>query len=91
MSPISRPGVTCDLCNSYFGQKVEDVAVRSILLMAFRLISSAPSKKGKLHRRDRKAGLFAASGRPGHVDLVRIPSRVKGPAAVVGYLKFSAA
>ena len=47
-SPIGRPGVTCDACNQYFGQKVESKALRSFPFIGFRVLTGVSSKKGTM-------------------------------------------
>jgi len=68
-SPIAREGTTCDACNQYFGQKVESKALQSFPFSIFRLLSSVPSKKGRLHKELSVAGELMASGSPGFVHL----------------------
>lgn len=68
-APIGRPGVTCDECNQYFGQKVESKALRSFPFIGFRVLTGIPSKKGAKPSVATSLGAIQATGRPGVVEL----------------------
>lgn len=68
-SPIGRPGVTCDQCNQYFGQKVESKALQSFPFNGYRLLQGVPSKKRRFVRVDTMFGQVEASGAPGIIEL----------------------
>ncbi|WP_460372403.1 HNH endonuclease [Pseudomonas sp. Tul1A2] len=68
-SPIGRPGVTCDRCNQYFGQKVESKALQSFPFSGYRLLQGVPSKKGRFVRMDTELGEVEASGASGIIQL----------------------
>ncbi|WP_338802205.1 HNH endonuclease [Pseudomonas sp. RSB 5.4] len=68
-SPIGRPGVTCDRCNQYFGQKVESKALQSFPFNGYRLLKGVPSKKGRFVRMDTTLGQVQASEAPGIIQL----------------------
>ncbi|MBC8997148.1 HNH endonuclease [Pseudomonas sp. N40(2020)] len=68
-APIGRPGVTCDRCNQYFGQKVESKALHSFPFNGYRLLQGVPSKKGRFVRMDTMFGKVEASGAPGIIQL----------------------
>ena len=66
---IGRPGVTCDACNQYFGQKVESKALRSFPFIEFRVLAGIPSKKGAMPSMATTIGDVHATGRMGIVEL----------------------
>lgn len=68
-SAIGRPGVTCDACNQYFGQKVESKALRSFPFAGFRVLTGVPSKKGIMPSMRSSIGTIQATGRLGTVEL----------------------
>lgn len=68
-SPIGKPGVTCDACNQYFGQKVESKALASFPFIGYRIFSSIPSKKGAMPKTQGSLGIIKASGRFGRFEL----------------------
>ena len=67
--PVAAGQTTCDPCNHYFGQKVESAALSTFPFNHFRLFSSIPSKKGRLFSMPTTAGMIAAAGRPGQLEL----------------------
>lgn len=68
-SPIGRPGVTCDACNQYFGQKVESKALRSFPFIGFRVLTGVPSKKGTMPSMMASVGNIHATGQLGSFEL----------------------
>lgn len=68
-SPIGSPGVTCDACNQYFGQKVESKALRSFPFIGFRVLVGVPSKKGRMPSMGASIGDIHATGRLDTVEL----------------------
>ncbi|MFV3316415.1 HNH endonuclease [Pseudomonas sp. NY15374] len=68
-APTGRPGVTCDSCNQYFGQKVESKALQSFPFSAYRMMRGIPSKKGRSVRMDTELGQLEASITPGVIKL----------------------
>lgn len=68
-SPIGRPGVTCEACNQYFGQKIESQALRSFPFICFRLLVSVPSKKGRMPSVGVSIGDIHATGKIGTFNL----------------------
>jgi hypothetical protein len=68
-SPIAPPGITCDACNQYFGQKVESFALRSFPFIGYRLLESIPSKKNRMVSLPTSLGVIRASGTPGRIEL----------------------
>ncbi|AEG00659.1 HNH endonuclease [Methylomonas methanica] len=68
-SPIGKPGVTCDACNQYFGQKVESKALQSFPFSGFRVLTGVPSKKGTMPKIQTTAGVVHATGNSGVVQL----------------------
>ncbi|APW42935.1 HNH endonuclease [Rhodoferax saidenbachensis] len=64
-SPIATQGITCNKCNQYFGQKVEQPALRSFPYSAYRLFSSVPSKKGRPFEMPVWQGTVQGTGMPG--------------------------
>jgi hypothetical protein len=69
LSPVAPPGITCDGCNQYFGQKVELSALASFPFSAYRLLNSIPTKKGKMTSIPTTLGRIHAYGSPGLLDL----------------------
>lgn len=69
LSPIAPPGITCDGCNQYFGQKVELTALASFPFSVYRLLNSIPTKKGKMTSIPATLGRIHASGIPGLLEL----------------------
>lgn len=68
-APVGRPGVTCQACNQYFGQKVESKALRSFPFIGFRVLAGIPSKKGVMPQTATLIGSVHATGTPGIVEL----------------------
>jgi len=68
-SPVAAAGTTCDTCNHYFGQKVESAALSTFPFSVYRLFSSTPSKKGRLHSTRTTIGTVVAAGQPGRLEL----------------------
>ena len=69
ISPIGRPGVTCDSCNQYFGQKVESRALWSFPFIVYRVLAGVPSKKGAMPSMRATIGDIHATGRFGTFEL----------------------
>lgn len=69
LSPVAPPGITCDGCNQYFGQKVELTALASFPFSVYRLLNSIPTKKGKMISILATLGRIHASGMPGLLEL----------------------
>lgn len=61
-APVGRPGVTCDRCNQYFGQKVESKALQSFPFNVYRLLQGVPSKKGRFLQLVTTIGRVESSG-----------------------------
>lgn len=68
-SPIGSPGVTCDSCNQYFGQKVEAKALRSFPFNLHRIFSGVPSKKGIMPSTQVPLGVIKGAGPFGTFEL----------------------
>ncbi|CAN7286775.1 HNH endonuclease [Pseudomonas brassicacearum] len=68
-APTGRPGVTCDSCNQYFGQKVESKALQSFPFSAYRMMKGIRSKKGRFVRIDSELGQIEASITPRVIEL----------------------
>lgn len=68
-SPVGKPGVTCDACNQYFGQKVESKALASFPFIGHRILSGTPSKKGTMPKAQGSLGFIKATGRFGTFEL----------------------
>lgn len=64
-SLIAPAGITCDVCNQYFGQKIECKALGSFPFSIYRTINSVPTKKGKMTSIQADIGAVHASGKPG--------------------------
>lgn len=69
-SPIGKPGVTCDACNQYFGQKVEAKALMSFPFIGHRIFSGVPSKKGAMPKTQGSLGIVKATGHFGTFELL---------------------
>lgn len=67
-SPIGKPGVTCDSCNQYFGQKVESKALASFPFIAHRILAGIPSKKNSMPSMRATIGEICAAGIPGIIE-----------------------
>ncbi len=68
-APTGRPGVSCDRCNQYFGQKVESKALQSFPFIVYRLMNGIPSKKGRFVRMDTELGQIESSTTSGVIEL----------------------
>jgi hypothetical protein len=68
-SPIGKPGVTCDACNQYFGEKVESKALASFPFIGHRILSGIPSKRGRMPKTQGSLGFIKATRRFGTVEL----------------------
>lgn len=66
---MAPPGITCDRCNQYFGQKIELNALASFPFSYYRLLKSIPTKKGKTTYIPATLGRIHASGDPGFLEL----------------------
>jgi hypothetical protein len=69
LSPVAQPGITCDACNQYFGQKVEPKALGSFPFSTYRLFQGMPTKKRKMTSMQVTIGQIHASGIPGILHL----------------------
>ena len=76
-SPVGRPGVTCDACNQYFGQKVESKALASFPFIAHRIFSGIPSKKNSMPSMQATIGEIRATLIPGTVEINPRSERVE--------------
>jgi hypothetical protein len=68
-SPVGMPGVTCDACNQYFGQKVESKALASFPFIAHRIFSGIPSKKNLMPSMKATIGEIRATGMLGTIEV----------------------
>jgi hypothetical protein len=68
-SPVGRPGATCDQCNQYFGQKVEEAALRSFPFGIYRVLASIPTKKGKMPATSATLGQISGGGQHGFISI----------------------
>ena len=75
-SPVGRPGVTCDACNQYFGQKVESKALASFPFIGHRILSGIPTKKNSMPSMRSTIGEIRATGMPGIIEVEPRSERV---------------
>ena len=66
---MGKPGVTCDACNQYFGQKVESKALMSFPFIGHRIFTGVPTKKGRMPQTLGSLGTVMATGQIGAIEL----------------------
>lgn len=70
-------GVVCSLCNQYFGDKVEQLALSSFPFLPFRVLLGIPTRKGKAPKMDSFLGTITGSPEPGKIAVDPGSSAIK--------------
>lgn len=70
-------GLVCSQCNQYFGEKVENLALKSFPFLPFRVLLGIPTRKGTAPRMETHLGMVRGSLRTGHIGLDPVSREVE--------------
>jgi hypothetical protein len=68
----------CSQCNQYFGEKVENLALKSFPFLPFRVLLGIPTRKGAAAEMVTSLGIVRGSWKPGHIGLDPVSRDVEG-------------